>query len=200
MENPPNNNINLEVIEKSFRDIMEKGLGLAMDDENFKDSPKRFAKSYKEIFAGISNADNEVHKIFDKSFPTKYQGIVLEKGITVFSMCPHHFLPIRYEVSIAYIPNGRALGLSKLARIIKLMAKMPCLQEDFTEKIVNEINDHIKPLGVICVVNGAHYCMRMRGIEQKDSWTTTSSVRGVFKTKPEMELKYYNLLNNNTSL
>ncbi|PJE81152.1 GTP cyclohydrolase I FolE [Candidatus Pacearchaeota archaeon CG10_big_fil_rev_8_21_14_0_10_32_42] len=200
MENPSNNKIDKEIIEKSFRDIMEKGLGLDMNDENFKDSPKRFAKSYSEIFSGLMDSEREVHEILDKSFPTKYNGMVLEKGITVFSMCPHHFLPIRYEVSIAYIPNGRALGLSKLARIIKLMAKMPCLQEDFTERIVNEIEDHIKPLGVICVVNGAHYCMRMRGIEQKDSWTTTSSVRGVFKTKDEMELKYYNLLNNKPEL
>ena len=188
--------INRKEIEKHFKEILTKGLGLDINNPNFKDTPERVARSYAEIFEGLGNAGDEVHKIFDKSFPTDYKGIVLEKGITVFSMCPHHFLPIRYEVSIGYIPNGQALGLSKLARIIKLMAKMPCLQEDFTEKIVNEINDHIKPLGVICVVKGAHYCMRMRGIEQKDSWTTTSSARGVFLEKPEMELKYYNLLRN----
>ena len=109
-------------------------------------------------------------------------------------MCPHHFLPIRYEVIIGYIPDGKALGLSKLARIIELMGRKPCLQEDFTETIVEEINDHLSPLGVIIIVKGAHYCMRMRGVEQKDSWTTTSSVRGVFLKSREMELKFYNLI------
>jgi len=186
--------INKDIIEKCFRELMEKGLGLDMNDPNFLDTPQRVARSYEEIFAGLDSADAEIHKIFETGFPTNYSGIVLEKGITVFSMCPHHFLPIRYEATIGYIPNGVALGLSKLARIIELMAKMPCIQEDFTERIVDEIEDHIKPQGVICVVKGAHYCMRMRGVKQKDSWTTTSSVRGVFLTRGEMEAKFYNLL------
>lgn len=189
------NNINKEVIERCFRELMEKGLGLDMNDPNFLETPQRVARSYEEIFAGLDNVEEEIHKIFETGFPTDYEGIVLEKGITVFSMCPHHFLPIRYEATIGYIPHGKALGLSKLARIIELMAKMPCIQEDFTERIVNEIEDHIKPLGVICIVKGAHYCMRMRGVKQKDSWTTTSSVRGVFLTRGEMEVKFYNLLN-----
>jgi len=186
--------INQEVIEKCFRELMEDGLGLDLSNPNYLETPQRVAKSYAEIFAGLENADEEMHAIFDKSFPTEYTGIVQEKGITVFSMCPHHFLPIRYEVTVGYIPQGKALGLSKLARIIELIGKAPCLQEDFTEQIVNEIDDHIAPLGVICIVKGAHYCMRMRGVKQKDSWTTTSSVRGVFHTKKDMENKFYNLL------
>lgn len=193
--NNSDKSINKEVIERCFRELMEKGLGLDMSDPNFLDTPQRVARSYEEIFSGLENVDHEVHEIFKTGFPTSYNGIVLEKGITVFSMCPHHFLPIRYEVIIGYIPDGTALGLSKLARIIELMAKMPCIQEDLTERIVNEIEDHIQPLGVICIVKGAHYCMRMRGVKQKDSWTTTSSVRGVFLTKDEMENKFYDLLN-----
>lgn len=194
METKDRNRINTDVIEKNFREIMEKGLGLDMNDPNFVDTPDRFAKSYAEIFAGLEKIDKKIHDIFKTCFPTHYSGIVLEKGLTVFSMCPHHFLPIRYEVTIGYIPDGKALGLSKLARIIELMGRKPSLQEDFTETIVEEINEHLAPLGVIIIVKGAHYCMRMRGVEQKDSWTTTSSVRGVFLRSKEMELKFYNLI------
>ena len=94
------------------------------------------------------------------------------------------------EVTVGYIPNESALGLSKLARIVELLAKQPCLQETFTQKIVDEIDKHIKPQGVICVVRGAHYCMQMRGVKQKDVWTTTSAAKGIFLDKQEMELKF----------
>lgn len=188
--------INTEAIEKHFKAIMEEGLGLDLNDPNFKETPARVARSYLEIFEGLESADTQIHDIFRQSFPTVYRGIVLEKRIRVFSMCPHHFLPIRYEVSLGYIPDGKTLGLSKLARIVELIAKLPSLQEAFTERIVNEIDDHVKPLGVICVVKGAHYCMQMRGVKQKDTWTTTSSARGLFIEKEEMELKFYHLLQN----
>ena len=196
IDNNLTGNIDADVIEEHFRIIMEKGLGLDLTDPNFVDTPARVARSYSEIFQGLETADEHIHEIFRQSFPTKYDGIVQETGITVFSMCPHHFLPIRYEVSIGYVPDEKALGLSKLARIVELVAKLPSLQETFTERIVDEIDDHIKPRGVICVVKGAHYCMQMRGVKQKDTWTTTSSARGVFLEKEEMELKFYNLLQN----
>ncbi|MHC4962565.1 MAG: 2-amino-4-hydroxy-6-hydroxymethyldihydropteridine diphosphokinase [Planctomycetota bacterium] len=196
IDNNLTGNIDADVIEEHFRIIMEKGLGLDLTDPNFVDTPARVARSYREIFEGLETANDKIHEILGQSFPTKYDGIVQETGITVFSMCPHHFLPIRYEVSIGYVPDEKALGLSKLARIVELVAKLPSLQETFTERIVDEIDDHIKPRGVICVVKGAHYCMQMRGVKQKDTWTTTSSARGVFLEKEEMELKFYNLLQN----
>lgn len=196
IDNNLTGNINTDVIEEHFRIIMEKGLGLDLSDPNFVDTPSRVARSYREIFEGLETADVKIHEILGQSFPTKYDGIVQETEITVFSMCPHHFLPIRYEVSIGYVPDEKALGLSKLARIVELVAKLPSLQEAFTDRIVDEIDDHIKPKGVICVVKGAHYCMQMRGVKQKDTWTTTSSARGVFIEKEEMELKFYNLLKN----
>jgi GTP cyclohydrolase I/2-amino-4-hydroxy-6-hydroxymethyldihydropteridine diphosphokinase len=196
IDNNLTGNIDTDVIEEHFRVIMEKGLGLDLTDPNFVDTPSRVARSYREIFEGLETANDKIHEILGQSFPTKYDGIVQETGITVFSMCPHHFLPIRYEVSIGYVPDEKALGLSKLARIVELVGKLPSLQETFTERIVDEIDDHINPRGVICVVKGAHYCMQMRGVKQKDSWTTTSSARGVFLEKEEMELKFYNLLQN----
>lgn len=196
MEEATTKDINKEIISENFRKIMEDGLGLNMNDPNFLDTPERVAKSYAELFAGLNHAREDLEEIFKKCFPTSYKGIVLEKDIIVFSMCPHHFLPIKYEVTIGYIPNGKAIGLSKLARIIELLSKMPCLQETFTEKIVDEIDKHISPLGVMCIVKGAHYCMQMRGVKQKDVWTTTSSATGVFLNKQEMELKFYELVKN----
>jgi len=191
-----NKDINKEVIAEHFKEILEKGLKLNINDENLIDTPKRFAKSYAEIFSGLSHTKEDIERLFKACFPSDYKGIILEEDISVFSMCPHHFLPIRYEVHIGYIPDGCIVGLSKLPRIVEALAKKPSLQEQFTEDIVNEIDSHVKPKGVICTVRGAHYCMQMRGVKQKDVWTTTSSVRGVFLAEPELELKFYNLLKN----
>ena len=118
----------------------------------------------------------------------------MEKDITVFSMCPHHFLPVRYEVSIGYIPNGCGIGLSKLTRLIELISKKPMLQEDFNQEIVELLYKKLNAKGAICVVKGEHHCMRMRGAKQKDVVTTTSAVKGIFLTEKEMELKFYELL------
>jgi len=196
MERESKGCVDKAVIEEHFKEIMSKGLGLDLNDENFRDTPKRFAKSYGEIFAGLDHTKEDIEALFKACFPTDYKGIIMEKGITVFSMCPHHFLPIRYEVSLGYVPDDCAIGLSKLPRIVEALAKKPALQEQFTKDIVDEIEKHVHPKGVIVVVKGAHYCMQMRGVKQKDAVTTTSEVSGVFLTEKEMELKFYELVRN----
>ena len=191
MEEKNQNGINEREIEKNFKEILEKGLGLDLIDPNFVETPKRVAKVYKEIFAGLDHTREDVENIFKTCFPTEYKGMVFEKNITVFSMCPHHFLPVRYEVSVGYIPDGCGVGLSKLVRVIELLAKRPALQETFTKEIVELIEKNMHTKGAICMVRGEHYCMQMRGVKQKDVSTTTSAANGVFLTKPEMELKFY---------
>lgn len=186
-----NNGINEEEIAKYFKEILEKGLHLDLNDPNFIETPKRFAKAYGEIFSGLGHTKEDIEKIFKTCFPTNYKGMVFEKNITVFSMCPHHFLPVRYEVAVGYIPDGCGVGLSKLVRIIELLAKRPALQETFTQEIVELIEKHMHTQGAICMVRGEHYCMQMRGVKQKDVSTTTSAANGCFITKPEMELKFY---------
>jgi len=186
--------IDQEVIANSFRDILEKGLKIDLNDPNFRETPERVARSFAEIFSGLGRCDEDIEKLFSQCFPTNYRGIVAEKEITVFSMCPHHFLPVRYKVSVGYIPTECGLGLSKLARIIELLAKKPVLQETFTQEIIDLIDKHVKPFGAICVVEGQHYCMQMRGAKQKDVVTTTSAASGTFLTKPEMEIKFYELI------
>lgn len=191
MEEKNNNGIDMKVIEDNFREILSKGLKVDISDPNFVETPKRVAKAYKEIFAGLGHTKKDIEDIFKTCFPTDYKGIVFEKNIIVFSMCPHHFLPVRYDVAVGYIPDGCGVGLSKLVRIIELLAKRPALQETFTQEIVELIEKYMHTKGAICMVRGEHYCMQMRGVKQKDVSTTTSAANGCFLTKPEMELKFY---------
>jgi GTP cyclohydrolase IA len=186
--------IDQEAIAEHFREILVKGLKVDIDDPNYRDTPQRVARSFAEIFSGLNHREEDMAKLFNACFPTEYRGIVAEKDIVVFSMCPHHFLPVRYSVSVGYIPSRCGIGLSKLARVIDLLARKPVLQETFTQEIVTQLNSHMNPLGVICVVKGQHYCMQMRGAKQKDVVTMTSSALGTFLTKPEMELKFYQLI------
>ncbi len=188
--------IDAGVIAEHFQAILEDGLGLDLSDPNFTETPARIARSYEEIFSGLSNTKADVEELFTKCFPTDYQGIVFEKNIVVFSMCPHHFLPVRYEVAVGYVPTDCGIGLSKLVRIIELLAKKPALQESFTEEIVELMETHMRTAGALCMVRGEHYCMQMRGVKQKDIVSTTSAARGAFLTEPELELKFYNLLEN----
>lgn len=189
-----NKTINTEVIANHFKAILEEGLGLDSSDPNFKDTPSRIAQTYKEIFSGLDRTKEDVEDLFTKCFPTDYSGIVFEKNIIVFSMCPHHFLPVRYEVAVGYVPTDCGIGLSKLVRIIELLAKKPELQESFTEEIVELMEKHMRTKGAICMVRGEHYCMQMRGVKQKDIVSTTSAARGAFLKEPELELKFYSLV------
>ena len=191
-----NKDINEKVISEHFKEILEKGLKIDLNNPNFKETPERIARAYKEIFVGIEHIQRDIKKMFTKSFPTNYKGIILEKNITVFSMCPHHLLPVKYNISVGYIPNGSVIGLSKLARVIELLAKKPELQETFTEEIVNLLEKNLHTKGVICMVKGDHYCMQMRGVKHKEVSTITSAAKGIFLDQPEMELKFYNLIRN----
>jgi len=164
---------------KGWRLILN-GLGLDLNDANFKETPDRILRSYYEIFEGIDN-DEKIEKILSTSFPTKYDGMIIENPIRCYSMCPHHFLPVIYDVSIGYIPIKGGLGLSKLPRLVQHLAKAPKLQEDFTKEIVDVFNKKIKPKGVIVIVQGEHLCMHMRGIRKPECSTITSSFHGCFK-------------------
>lgn len=158
------------------------GLRLNLKDENFKETPQRILRSYYEIFEGLNNKD-KINEILSTSFPTGYDGMVIEGPIKTYSMCPHHFLPVVYDIYVGYIPNKGGLGLSKIPRLVELLAHTPKLQEDFTKEIVDIINKTIKPKGVMVKVMGQHLCMQMRGIKAINCGTITSSFCGVFEEK-----------------
>ena len=163
----------------ALRNILD-GLGLDLTDPNFKDTPFRILKSYYEIFEGLHGSE-EIKDILSTHFPSNYTGIVVAKNIHCFSMCPHHFLPVEYYVDFGYIPNERMLGISKLTRLVELLAKQPMLQEEFTFQVINMLDQYIKPKGAIIQVRGRHFCMVMRGVKQ-DSWTFTNKISGIFET------------------
>ena len=177
--------VGLTQFERAANNILDglKRMGFVLDDPNFKDTPKRVARAYYEIFEGVKDTEEKVKNILATAFPSEgHNDMIVNTNIVAFSMCPHHLLPVEYRVAVAYIPNknGKVLGLSKLARLVELLAKQPMLQEDYTQKIA-ECLQTIDPEGVAVKVEGRHMCMRMRGVRSVTSSVTTSAVRGVFK-------------------
>lgn len=169
-------------IENSILLLLE-GIGINHKDENFLKTPERVVKSYKELLKGHSvDLDEEIKSIFQASFPSNYSGIVLITNIKCFSVCPHHLLPVEYIVDVGYISENRMVGISKLPRLVELLAKRLVLQETFTEDITANLIKFLKANGAMAVVRGKHMCMRMRGIEKPDADTITSSAAGIFLT------------------
>lgn len=169
-------------IEAGVKLILE-GLGLDINDPNFKDTPVRVRKAYSEIFEGLYDSEDNIKEILSKTFPSDFSQMIIVKNIRVFSMCPHHLLPVDYTVSVAYLPEdekGKVLGLSKLPRLVRLLARRPVLQEQFTEEITERLLSIEGVKGAGCIVNGIHYCMLMRGINQTEAATLTSSLKGSF--------------------
>jgi len=153
---------------------------LDLQDENFLETPHRIAKLYVEMCYGLS-AKNDIANIFSKSFPTTYNGIVTQTDIMCFSLCPHHFLPVKYSIDFGYIPKTRAIGLSKVSRFITVLAKKPVLQEDFTKEIITTFVDYVEPEGCIVIVRGIHNCIQCRGASQVNSACITSEIYGCFE-------------------
>jgi len=181
-----------EQILEGLRLVLD-GLGLDLNDENFRETPDRVLRSYYEIFEGLHQED-EVKKILLTSFPTEYNGMITVGPITCFSMCPHHFITIRYKVYVAYIGRERGIGLSKLPRVVELLSKRPALQEDFTKDIVTKIHDAINPKGVAVYVEGEHMCMQARGVNKPDCKTITSEVTGFFRDNLATKEEFLNFI------
>jgi GTP cyclohydrolase IA len=170
--------MNKKKIEKAIRDILE-AIGEDPKRRDLLDTPRRVAEMYEEIFAGIKlDPEEELEVILDQ----KHHEIILLKGIPLYSICEHHLLPFVGKASIAYIPkNGRVTGLSKLARVVDILARRPQVQERLTTQIAEIIMSKLKPLGVMVVLEAEHMCMSMRGVKKPGTLTVTSAVRGIFK-------------------
>lgn len=169
-------------------------LGFNTDWDNFHDTPKRFARAYCEIFSGCKDTDAQVKQILSTSFPSQgSENMVVAKDIVCFSACPHHLLPVEYHVCVGYIPKegGNVLGISKLARLVNVLAKRPALQETFTQEICDSL-DSVGALGSIALVEGQHMCMRMRGAKATNTSITTTSVSGYFKDNPSTKQEFLN--------
>ena len=170
--------LKIELIEKNFREIMHI-LGLDLNDESLKDTPKRVAKMYvKEVFSGLNPENKPKTTIFNNNF--KFKEMLVEKDITIYSYCEHHFVPIFGKAHIGYFPNGHVIGLSKLNRIAQYYAKRPQVQERLTIQIANELKETLGSEDVAVIIDANHMCVASRGVNDVNSSTITSSFQGKF--------------------
>lgn len=177
-------------IESHFKEIMET-LGLDLKDDSLKGTPERVAKMYvKEIFSGLDPANKPKIALFDNKY--KYNQMLVEKDITFYSNCEHHFVPIFGKAHLAYISNGKVIGLSKLNRIVQYYAKRPQVQERFTMQIARELQTVLQTEDVAVLIDAKHLCVSSRGIQDSNAATVTSFYGGKFQeegTRQEF-LKY----------
>ncbi len=170
---------NEELIKKGVRLILE-GLGEDPEREGVIDTPYRVSEMFKEIFAGMHEDPAKYLKVFTEP---GHEEMVMVKDIPLYSMCEHHMLPFAGYAHVAYIPKkGRIVGLSKIARVVDAYSKRLQLQERLTTQIADTLYEHLKPYGVMVVIEAEHMCMTMRGIKKPKSLTVTSAVRGIFRS------------------
>jgi GTP cyclohydrolase I len=170
--------LKMELIEKNFKEIMYI-LGLDLSDESLKDTPQRVAKMYvKEIFNGLNPENKPQPTLFENKF--KFNEMLVEKNITIYSYCEHHFVPIIGKAHIAYFPKNHVIGLSKLNRIAQYYAKRPQVQERLTMQIANELKDTLQTDDVAVLIDADHLCVASRGVNDVNSSTITSSYNGKF--------------------
>jgi GTP cyclohydrolase I len=167
-------------------------LGEDPDREGLQKTPVRVAKSLQFLTKGYSQSGEEIIKsaIFDE----EYQQMVLVKDIELYSMCEHHILPFIGKCHVAYIPNGKITGLSKIARVVETYARRLQVQERLTVEIRNCIQDALHPLGVAVVIEALHTCMTIRGVQKSNSLTTTSAFSGVFLSSARTRNEFLNLI------
>lgn len=171
--------LKMELIEKHFRHIMEI-MGLDMTDDSLKGTPKRVAKMYiKEVFSGLDPKKKPAVTLFDNKY--KYNQMLVEKDISVFSNCEHHFVPIYGKAHVAYISSGKVIGLSKLNRIVEYYSKRPQVQERLTVQIAHELKQALETEDVAVVIDAQHMCVQSRGIRDSGSSTVTAYYGGKFE-------------------
>lgn len=191
IEKNPTDPIDQARIEKAVAEIIE-ALGEDLNREGLMDTPARVARFYAEVFEGIHRDPGNV---IDAFFGDEhYQEIVMVREIPFYSMCEHHFVPFHGQAHVAYMPQGRVTGLSKLARLVEGYARRPQMQERLTAQVANCLNDRLDPLGVLVVIEAEHLCMSMRGVKKAGAKTVTSAVRGIMETNPATRAEAMSLL------
>lgn len=180
-------------IEDKFRDIMNI-MGLDLTDDSLQGTPHRVAKMYiKEIFSGLNPDNKPSIKLFENKY--QYKEMLVERNITFYSNCEHHFVPIIGKAHVAYISNGKVIGLSKLNRIVQFFAKRPQVQERLTIQIAEELKRVMETEDVAVLIDAVHLCVSSRGVQDFNSATVTSSYSGAFNNEATRNefLKYVNL-------
>lgn len=182
--------IDKEKIEKAVLLLLE-GLGEDVNREGLQETPKRIARMYEEICGG-RNEDAAEH--LQKTFTAKNNEMVLEKDIVFYSTCEHHLMPFYGKAHIAYIPDGKVVGISKLARTVEVYARRLQIQEQLTAQIADAVMECLKPKGVMVMLEAEHMCMTMRGVKKPGSKTVTIVSRGIFEEQEALRNTFLNLV------
>jgi GTP cyclohydrolase I len=170
-----------------------KAIGEDPEREGLKDTPRRVADMYAELFAGLNMDPKEELKV---GYEQGHREMVIVRDITFYSMCEHHLLPFFGTVHVGYIPDvsGRIVGISKLARVVEIIAHRPQVQERMTTEIADAVMEGLKPSGVAVVVHAEHMCMMMRGVKKPGSNIVTSAIRGIFLNKATSRAEFFSLI------
>ena len=171
--------------------LLLEAVGEDPEREGLKDTPERVARMYTELLAGM---DGEADEHLSRTFSSEADGIVLEKDITFYSLCEHHMLPFYGKIHIAYIPDGRVVGLSKLARTVEVYARRLQIQEQMTGQIADALMKGFAPKGVMVIAEAEHMCMTMRGIKKPGTQTVTIACRGDFKDNDHLQGRVMQML------
>jgi GTP cyclohydrolase I len=183
----------IELIERDFKHIMEV-LGLDLEDDSLRDTPKRVAKMYvNEIFWGLDYEAFPKCTTVDNKM--KYDEMVVERNVSVQSNCEHHFVVIDGLATVGYIPKQKVLGLSKINRVVEYFSKRPQIQERLTEQVYHALQYILETDDIGVVINAQHYCVKSRGVEDTGSSTVTSRLGGVFRSDPSVRTEFMNIVN-----
>jgi GTP cyclohydrolase I len=180
-----------EKIASNYLEII-KNIGEDTSREGLKKTPERCAKAFQFLTQGYNNDPNKVIK--GALFNEDYNQMVLIKNIELYSLCEHHLVPFFGKAHIAYIPNGKIVGLSKIPRVVDIFSRRLQVQERLTEEISDCLEENLRPKGVAVVIEASHLCMQMRGVEKQNSITTTSAFTGAFLTEEKTRLEFMNLI------
>jgi GTP cyclohydrolase I len=185
------------LLEEGYRKILEAlhtmGYPIKTDD-NFAETSGRAARAMIELVKPTCEIKEEVDQMLARTFSARYDEMVISKHNVSFGMCPHHLLPVIYRISVAYLPDQRVLGISKLSRLVHLLARRPVLQEDLTHELAELLHDKLETRGSAAYVEGLHLCMASRGVEAHEARVVTSAVRGVFRDLPATRQEFLDLV------
>lgn len=182
--------VNKDKIKEAVTLLLE-GIGEDINREGLRETPNRIARMYEEIFAGMEQKSSE-H--LSKTFHAENNEIVLEKDIVFYSMCEHHLLPFYGRAHVAYIPDGRVVGLSKIARTVEVYAKRLQLQEQMGAQIADALMNELGAKGAMVMIEAEHMCMTMRGVKKPGSQTVTIVTRGAFAEDEKLQNSFYHML------
>lgn len=184
--------VDREKVEAAVKLLLE-GIGEDVEREGLIETPERIARMYEEVCSGMDeNAGEHLSKVFS----VENNEMVLEKDITFYSLCEHHLMPFYGKAHVAYIPNGKVVGLSKLARTVEVYARRLQIQERMTGQIADAIMEYLAPQGVMVMLEAEHMCMTMRGVKKPGSKTVSIAAKGVFRENELLQNQFFQMLRN----